>query len=86
MEAQTSIAPLNYRSPFAPYRPFADATVGSWRELNDEVARIGGWKAYAREAYEATLRAAPPESPAQPPAPAPERRGNGAVDPGSGRQ
>jgi hypothetical protein len=24
--------------------------VGSWREANDTVNRIGGWRAYAREA------------------------------------
>jgi hypothetical protein len=30
--------------------------VGSWREANDTVNRIGGWRAYAREAK-------PPESP-----------------------
>ena len=42
-----------YRSPFANYRPHAAVTPGPWRGLNDEVARIGGWKAYAREAHEA---------------------------------
>ncbi|NJD87937.1 MAG: hypothetical protein FIB05_07980 [Betaproteobacteria bacterium] len=50
---------LQYSSPFAGYRPFAAGAVGPWKDMNDEVARIGGWKAYAREAYEASKQAAP---------------------------
>ena len=42
-----------YRSPFADYRPLGDEAVGNWRAANDEVGRIGGWRAYAREAQEA---------------------------------
>lgn len=42
-----------YRSPFEGYRPHRDITPGPWRAMNEEVARIGGWKAYAREAHEA---------------------------------
>jgi hypothetical protein len=51
--------PLVHRSPFATYRVFAGDGPGSWRGANDEVARIGGWKAYAREAYEASKAAQP---------------------------
>lgn len=57
---------LQYKSPFAGYRPFASGAVGPWREVNDEVARIGGWKAYAREAYEASKEAAPAREAAKP--------------------
>jgi hypothetical protein len=39
-----------YRSAFDGYRAFTDQPVLSWRESNDLVGRIGGWKAYAREA------------------------------------
>lgn len=59
------VAAAEYQSPFAGYRQFADRGVGPWRELNEEVARIGGWKAYAREVFEANeaaKRAAPPPS------------------------
>ena len=35
---------------FRSYRSYADQEVGSWRKANDEVGRIGGWQAYAREA------------------------------------
>jgi hypothetical protein len=59
------VAALGYQSPFAGYRRFADRGAGPWRALNDEVARIGGWKAYAREVFEANEAAkgvAPPPS------------------------
>ena len=39
-----------YRSAFSNYRPYADEPVASWQKANDLVGRIGGWKAYAREA------------------------------------
>ena len=38
-----------YRSAFDGYRGFTDQPVQSWRKANDDVGRIGGWKAYARE-------------------------------------
>ena len=38
-----------YRSAWSGYRPFADEKVISWKEANDEVLRIGGWRAYLRE-------------------------------------
>lgn len=43
---------LTYRSTFDGYQRFADEKVGSWREANDTVGRIGGWRAYAKEASE----------------------------------
>jgi hypothetical protein len=67
--------PLVHRSPFASYRVFTGDGPGSWRGVNDEVARIGGWKAYAREAYEASKAAQPaPGEASQPPA-APQEPG-----------
>ena len=38
-----------YRSAFEGYRRYDDQPVGSWREANDLVGRIGGWQAYSRE-------------------------------------
>ena len=55
-DARTPVVPLAYQSPFAGYRPFSDDSVSPWREVNDLVGRIGGWKAYAREAYDASKR------------------------------
>ncbi len=38
-----------YRSAFEGYRRHGDQPLGSWREANELVGRIGGWQAYARE-------------------------------------
>lgn len=64
--------PASYVSPFANYRPFAHDGPAPWRGVNDEVGRIGGWKAYAREVFEAQ-QAAPAAGgeAARSPAPAP---------------
>jgi len=43
-------AASTYRSAFDGYRRFADEPVKSWKEANDNVGRIGGWKTYAKEA------------------------------------
>lgn len=40
---------MDYRSAFDGYRAYSDQPVGSWRQANDLVGQIGGWKAYARE-------------------------------------
>lgn len=56
-DAEASVPPLAYRSAFSDYRPLADDKVG-WKEANDEVGRIGGWRSYAKEANA-------PESPAR---------------------
>lgn len=45
-------APATYESAFENYRPYMDVDVRSWRDANDDVRRIGGWQAYAREAME----------------------------------
>ena len=42
-----------YRSAWSGYRPFADEKVISWKDANDEVLRIGGWRAYLRESQSA---------------------------------
>ncbi len=40
-------------SAFRDHRPFSDAPPTDWRGANDNVGRIGGWRAYAREAQQA---------------------------------
>jgi hypothetical protein len=40
---------VHYRSAFEGYRAFDDPRPLAWRDANDMVGRIGGWKAYARE-------------------------------------
>lgn len=57
-DAGVPVPPAVHQSPFAQYRPFAAEVLGPWRGVNDEVGRIGGWKVYAREAYEANRQPA----------------------------
>lgn len=50
--------------PLPDYRPYRDEPVASWREANDTVGRIGGWKTYAKERMEpAEAPQAPKDSP-----------------------
>ena len=39
-----------YSSSLSRYRPAGEIRLGSWQEANETVTRIGGWRAYAREA------------------------------------
>ena len=61
LNAQASVPPLLHESAFTQYRRLTDVPVGSWRDANDTVNRIGGWRVYAREAAQS---ASPPASPA----------------------
>jgi hypothetical protein len=61
-DAKAATPALQYRSALAGYRRLdAESPPLAWREANDRVERIGGWRAYAREAT----------APASAPAPAP---------------
>ena len=48
--AQADPPPAGVSRTLPGYRPYREAEVRDWRESNETVARIGGWKAYAREA------------------------------------
>ena len=50
LEASAAVPQLTYESSFRNYRPLGNDTVGGWKEANDNVGRIGGWRVYAREA------------------------------------
>ena len=41
-----------YRSAFEGYKPYTDEIAGNWKEANDTVGKIGGWRVYARQARE----------------------------------
>ena len=62
--AMTDLPVAVYRSALTGYRSFRDEKISSWQESNDNVARIGGWRAYAREVRE------PEPAPRDTPAPA----------------
>ncbi len=52
LDARAPVPPLVHESSLAQYRKFSDEPVISWREANETVNRIGGWRAYSREANE----------------------------------
>jgi len=66
---------FQYHSIFAQYQVFKEQSVLPWREANDDVGKIGGWRFYAKEASQpdATDKSTGPESdpqmkkPAEPP-------------------
>lgn len=43
-------APAAFRSAFEGYQPYTDEKIVPWKEANDNVGRIGGWREYAKEA------------------------------------
>ena len=48
--ATTDAASLPYRSALEGYQRYTDEKTVNWKEANDTTARIGGWRAYAKEA------------------------------------
>ncbi|MDH4052172.1 MAG: hypothetical protein OEU93_11375 [Rubrivivax sp.] len=69
LDAHAVVPPVVYRSTLSQYRRLGDDAPVPWRTANDTVDRIGGWRAYAREASAA--QEAPGTSPTAPPASAP---------------
>ena len=39
-------------SAFDGYKPYTDEPPGNWKAANDNVARIGGWREYAKQAQQ----------------------------------
>jgi hypothetical protein len=48
--ARTQAAPGEFRSALEGYQPYSEVKRVPWKEANETVGKIGGWKAYAREA------------------------------------
>ncbi len=59
LNAQAAVPDVKYRSALETYRGLGDDQPVSWIKANETVNRIGGWRAYAREALQAA-----PDSPA----------------------
>jgi hypothetical protein len=59
LAAPPAASGLRYESVFARYKSYRDEKTGSWLGANETVDRIGGWRAYAREAQQPAA-AAPP--------------------------
>lgn len=81
--AATAVPTTVYRSVFEGYRAYTPEKVAPWRDTNDTVGRIGGWRVYSREARQGDGAAptgqnqpvAPPvqTTPLQPAKPAPHK-------------
>ena len=52
LDPKASVPALRYESSFSQYRKLGDEKPVSWRDANDTVTRIGGWRVYAREAQQ----------------------------------
>lgn len=78
LDPKASVPASSYRSSFTSYRPLDDGKLISWREANDTVTRVGGWRAYAREAQRPDpAPAAPLDEKAQPEKAQPMPAGHG---------
>lgn len=53
---------LDYQSPLKTYQGFREQPLQNWREANDLVGRIGGWRIYAMEPWEQPSNNAPAPS------------------------
>ena len=71
-------SPLAFESTLSRYKPMTDQKLGSWREANDMVTRIGGWRSYLKESQTPDAASALPQAaPVLPVAPNPHA-GHGA--------
>lgn len=75
LDARSPVPAATHVSSLAGYRRLGDDRPIGWKEANETVSRIGGWRAYAREAQQPAPaasapagRAAPPVAPADVPA------------------
>jgi hypothetical protein len=50
LDPRARVPAVVHPSPFAGYRRLGDDRPVPWKEANEAVNRIGGWRAYAREA------------------------------------
>jgi hypothetical protein len=70
LDAAAPAPALSYQSPLEHYQGWREQPIASWREANELVGRIGGWRTYAQEPYSeppaAEPKAAQPKAPAAP--------------------
>jgi hypothetical protein len=64
LDAQAQVAPLAHRSALQQFRRAGSEAPKPtpWREANDTVERIGGWRSYLREANTPDIAASAPAS------------------------
>ena len=66
--SEPSAPPLAYKSAFEGFQAYTEEKTANWRQANDNTARIGGWRAYAKEAAEPNpaMLPTPATTPAKP--------------------
>lgn len=70
--ATSIVLPLPFDSTLSRYKLMTDQKLGSWREANDTVTRIGGWRSYLKEAQAPDAKTTTPQvAPAVPAEPNP---------------
>jgi hypothetical protein len=60
-DPRAAVPATTYRSPLTGYRRLTEPSPPNWRAANDEVERIGGWRAYLREAQRPDSAASAPK-------------------------
>lgn len=60
LDPQARVPAAIHQSPLAGYRRLGDDRRLSWKEANETVNRIGGWRVYAREAQQPDPAASAP--------------------------
>jgi hypothetical protein len=60
LDPQVRVPAVTHTSPLARYRRLGDDKRVPWTEANETVNRIGGWRAYAREALQPDPAASAP--------------------------
>ncbi len=67
LDARAAVPAPAYDSALSRYRRTGEPKPIPWRDANDSVARIGGWRAYAREAQQPEASpSAPASAPTKP--------------------
>lgn len=51
-QSMPASAELHYQSAFQHYQAFADVKLLSWHASNEQVEKVGGWMAYAKQAHQ----------------------------------
>lgn len=69
LDARAPVPAVGYTSALSGYRRLGDDKRVSWKDANDTVTRIGGWRVYTREAQMPDPAASSPTG--SPPGPAP---------------
>jgi hypothetical protein len=73
-DATAAVPPLVHLSALSGYKRLSEPPAADWKAANQNVERIGGWRAYAREANASASAPAASASAPVPKAPAPAHR------------